>query len=199
MYLLVLIVFFSFLEKEQLKLFGLVVELGGQYCILVYLGEISQFVQDVYGLFFIFCFELGMFIYLYFEVQEGVFYLVYSFLLNLVRVEIDKVIVFIVWINQEGVEFIGYIGDLLANNFNFMIFDWIFLQLDGDVFVLLGDVVLIVIIGIYQIGFFNVFVLRVYLVFVQGEIFVEINELVMVIVFNVSGQLIWSVLLWIGV
>lgn len=147
----------------------------------------GQFVQDVYGLFFIFYYELGMFIDVYFEVQEGLFYMVESLLLNLIKVEVDKVVVFIVWINQEGVEFIGYIGDLWADSFYFMIFDWYFLQFDGDVFVLLGVVVLVVIIGIYYIGFVNGMVLSVYLVLVQDEIFVEVNEVVMVIVFNVSG------------
>ncbi|WP_282781922.1 choice-of-anchor L domain-containing protein [Phaeodactylibacter xiamenensis] len=193
------IVPFSFPEKEQPKSLGPVAESGGQYRIPVYLGEISQPVQDAYGLSFTLRFEPGTLTHLHFEAQEGAFHSAHSPLLNLVRVETDKAIVSIVRTNQEGVELTGYIGDLLANNPNFTISDWILLQSDGDVFALPGDVAPTAITGTHQTGLSNALALRAYPVPAQGEIFVETNEPAMATVFNASGQLIWSAPLRTGV
>jgi hypothetical protein len=183
---------FSFPEKEQPKSLGPVAESGGQYRILVYLGETNQPVQDAYGLSFTLHFEPGTLANVDFEAQEGPFYTAQSPLLNLVKVEDDKAIVSIVRTNQEGVELTGYIGDLWTDNPDFTISDWFFLQSDGEVFALPGAVAPAAITGTHHTGFFNALALRAYPVPAQDEVFVETNEPAMATVFNTGGQLIWS-------
>jgi len=137
-------------------------------------------------------FEPGTLASVDFEAQEGPFYTAQSPLLKLVKVEDDKAIVSIVRTNQEGVELTGYIGDLWTDSPDFTISDWIFLQSDGDIFALPGEVAPAAITGTHQASLSNALALRAYPVPAQGEIFVEVNEAATATIFNTSGQLIWS-------
>jgi len=182
----------NFPEKQKVKHLGAAVPEEGKVRIPVYLGSAEQPLKDAYGLSFSVYFGAGTVDHLEFEAAAGLFHTSGSPLLTMVKVMGNRAVISLVRSNQEGVDINGYVGDLIIDHVDFTLADWLFLQADGDVFALPGEITPAAITSTTKVSAGNRMMLSAYPVPARQQVFVEVNEAVTATIFNSSGQLIWS-------